>query len=231
MVTERTRFFSRRWEANGEWITRPVWGRFPKSLLPGPVCLVAKGSYCGHCDGERQWPGSVEARATDTSVSTTTYGTGELIPGRNRAGRETHLAGGRRQRYRGWRSGLRHGPRLAISGCTRGDLSALAAVELERIAPDRNIRDELQIPAQWKFFATWTIHSAASMAPPAFSVPQKGAAPAMVDRLDAGLQHLGRLSEGATGQGYRKCSRRRGGRGLAGAHWRLWMHGSRRALR
>ncbi len=121
---------------------------------------------------------------------TTTYGTGELIraaieQGAKRiwlavGGSATVDGGVGAAMALGWRFLDAQGRPVSFGG---GELERIARIEHP---------DELQIPAMEILCDVDNPLCGEHGAARVFG-PQKGAAPAMVDRLDAGLQHLGRL--------------------------------------
>jgi glycerate kinase len=173
----------------GEWISRPVMGPFPEMSCSARYAWLPKEATAVIAMASAS--GLVLLKPEERNpLLTTTYGTGELI-----------------------RAAIEHGAKriwLAVGGSATVDGGVGAAMalgwrfldaqgrsigfgggELERIA--RIVRpDQLRIPAVEVLCDVDNPLCGEHGAARVFG-PQKGATPAMVEQLDDGLQHLGRL--------------------------------------
>jgi glycerate kinase len=173
----------------GEWITRMVMGPLPEmsrmaryAWLPKEataVIAMANASGLVLLKPEQRNP-----------LFTTTYGTGELIRAAIEQGAKCIwlAVGGSATVDGGIGAAMALGWKF-LDG--QGRPVSFGGGELERIARIEH-PDELQIPTVEILCDVDNPLCGEHGAARVFG-PQKGATPAMVDRLDAGLQHLGRL--------------------------------------
>ncbi len=173
----------------GEWIARPVMGPLPEmscttryAWLPKEataVIAMANASGLVLLEPEQRNP-----------LLTTTYGTGELIRAaiEQDAKRIWLAVGGSATVDGGVGAAMALGWRFLD---VQGRPVSFGGGELERIARIER-PDQLRIPAVEVLCDVDNPLCGEHGAARIFG-PQKGATPAMVERLDAGLEHLGRL--------------------------------------
>lgn len=173
----------------GEWIALPVMGPLPEMSCPARYAWLAKQATAIIAMANAS--GLVLLKPEQRNpLLTTTYGTGELIRAAVEHGaRRIWLAAGGSGSVDG---GV--GAAMALGWLfldAQGTPVGFGGGELERIARIER-PDELRVPTVEVLCDVDNPLCGPSGAAHVFG-PQKGATPAMVERLDAGLQHLGRL--------------------------------------
>jgi len=196
----------------GEWIALPVMGPLPEMSCSARYAWLAKEVTAVIAMANAS--GLVLLKPEQRNpLLTTTYGTGELIRAAiERGARHIWLAVGGSATVDGgvgaamalgWRFLDVHGKPIGFGG---GELERIARIERpsELRIPMVEVLCDVDNPLCGEHGATRIFG------------PQKGATPAMVERLDAGLEHLGRLVKEQLGRDIVSVSGAGAAGGLAG---------------